>query len=151
MSEQIPAVGFLENLGDDVRARLASAGTFQQLTAGQHLIDEGDEQELLFLILDGVFDVFTKQKGARTAVGTLMVGGSIGEINIFNPSAASADVVSRGDGKVWALDRAGLNSFVEGNPREGNKVLVGLLTMMSERMRVMNTKLAESEQWGDMR
>ena len=146
MSEELPAVGFLENLEDEVRTQLVSQGTLYTLASGQHIIEEGAEQDHLFLILEGVFDVFTKQKGNRTAVATIPAGGTLGEVNIF-----SAEVISRGDGRVWAIDRFGLNAFVEENPQAGNVVLVSLLTLMSERLRVSNSKLAESNQWGDLR
>ena len=151
MSEELPAVGFLENLEDEVRTQLVSQGTLYTLTSGQHIIEEGAEQDHLFLILEGVFDVFTKQKGNRTAVATIPAGGTLGEVNIFNPSTASAEVISRGEGKVWAIDRFGLNAFVEGNPQASNVVLVSLLTLMSERLRVANSKLADANQWGDLR
>ena len=151
MSEQLPAVGFLENLEDEARTQLVSKGTLYTLTSGQHIIEEGAEQDHLFLILEGTFDVFTKQRGNRTAVATIPVGGTLGEINVFNPSTASAEVISRGDGKVWAIDRSGLNAFVEGNPQAGNVLLVSLLTLMSERIRISNSKLAASEQRGDLR
>ena len=59
MSEELPAVGFLENLEDEVRTQLVSQGTLYTLTSGQHIIEEGAEQDHLFLILEGVFDVFT--------------------------------------------------------------------------------------------
>ena len=151
MSEQLPAVGVLENLGDEARGQLALSGSFYTLGSGQHLIEEGAQQDHLFLVLEGTLDVFTTQSGNRTAVATIPVGGSIGEINVFDPSTASAEVISRGEGKVWAIDRNGLNSFVEGDPQQGNILMVSLLTMMSQRIRVMNTKLADSEQWGDLR
>ena len=151
MSEQLPAVGFLENLEDEARAQLISKGTLHTLAPGQHIIEEGAEQDHLFLILEGTFSVFTKQRGNRTAVATIPTGGTIGEVNIFNPATASAEVISRGDGKVWAIDRFGLNAFVEGNPQAGNVLLVSLLTLMSQRLRISNSKLADSNQWGDLR
>ena len=151
MSEELPAVGFLENLEDEVRTQLVSQGTLYTLASGQHIIEEGAEQDHLFLVLEGVFDVFTEQRGNRTAVATITAGGTIGEINIFNPSTASAKVISRDEGKVWAIDRSGLNAFVEGNPQGSIVVLVSLLTLMSERLRVANSKLADANQWGDLR
>ena len=151
MSEELPAVGFLENLEDEVRTQLVSQGTLYTLASGQHIIEEGTEQDHLFLVLEGVFDVFTEQRGNRTAVGTITTGGTIGEINIFNPSTSSAKVISRDEGKVWAIDRSGLNAFVEGNPQGSIVVLVSLLTLMSERLRVANSKLADANQWGDLR
>ena len=51
MSEELPAVGFLENLEDEVRTQLVSQGTLYTLTSGQHIIEEGAEQDHLFLIL----------------------------------------------------------------------------------------------------
>ena len=48
MSEELPAVGFLENLEDEVRAQLVSQGTLYTLTSGQHIIEEGAEQDHLF-------------------------------------------------------------------------------------------------------
>jgi CRP-like cAMP-binding protein len=131
--------------------QLVSQGTLYSLASGQHIIEEGAEQDHLFLILEGIFDVFTKQKGNRTAVATIPAGGTLGEVNVFNPSTASAEVISRGEGRVWGIDRFGLNAFVEGNPQAGNVVLVSLLTLMSERLRVSNSKLAESNQWGGLR
>ena len=151
MSEELPAVGFLENLEDDVRTQLLSHGTLYTVAPGQHIIEEGAEQDHLFLVLEGVFDVFTEQRGNRTAVATITAGGTIGEINIYNPSTASAKVISRDEGKVWAIDRSGINAFGEVNPQGPIVVLVSLLTLMSERLRVANSKLADANQWGDLR
>ena len=61
MSEELPAVGFLENLEDEVRTQLVSQGTLYTLASGQHIIEEGAEQDHLFLILEG-FLTFLQNK-----------------------------------------------------------------------------------------
>ena len=60
---QLPALGFTADLDEAARAALGSFGQFVTVNEGEHLIEEGQSQDSLFLIISGNFHVTTAATG----------------------------------------------------------------------------------------
>lgn len=138
---EIPAIGYLSEVPQTHRAFLAGFGKFIRTTDGQVLITEGQPQDSLYLILSGTLHVTSYIDNRALLIASLVKGGTIGEINLFDPVAASANVVSRGESLVWCITRGELEVFFEADPLAGISVLKGLLKQTSSRIRKMNEKL----------
>ena len=76
----------------------------QSLAAGHKLLEEGDENDSLFLVLAGECKVI--KDGAEVAV--LGPGHFVGELSFLGDHAVSADVIAAQDTKLMYWDKQGL-------------------------------------------
>lgn len=142
---EIPALGYLCDVPPEHRAFLTGYGTFVRTKEGERLITEGQPQDSLYLVLSGTLHVTSNVDGRAVLLASLKEGETLGEINIFDPTKASANVTSRGDCLIWKLTRQDLDSIFEADPLVANLVLKGLLKQVSSRVRAMNEKLLRNE------
>ena len=142
---EMPALGYLSEIPQEHRAFLTGYGTFVRTTDGQRLITQGDAQDSLYLVLNGTLHVTSNVDGRAVLLASLKEGETLGEINIFDPPRASANVTSIGECLIWKLTRDDLDSIFSADPEVANFVLRGLLKQVSSRVREMNDKLLRSE------
>ncbi|MCB1062508.1 MAG: cyclic nucleotide-binding domain-containing protein [Verrucomicrobiae bacterium] len=138
----LPALGFAEDLTEEERTALSAYGEFITANDGDVIIQEGHEQDSLFLIVFGTFHVQTETTGRPVLLGQLKSGDTIGEVNIFDSGSASASVVGRSLSQVWKIDRARLEGFLESHPNAAARLLVSIATQLSRRLRRANEKAA---------
>jgi CRP-like cAMP-binding protein len=143
---ELPAIGFLAELSSDDRAFLAIYGKYLRPSDGETLITEGEAQDSLYVILSGKLHIVTSAALDRPMLlAALEAGDSMGEINLFDPGAASASAVVRSAGIVWVLSRENLDSCMDADPVAGTRILRALLGQLARRIRAMNEKLATAE------
>ncbi|MDX1679261.1 MAG: cyclic nucleotide-binding domain-containing protein [Akkermansiaceae bacterium] len=142
---EIPALGYLADVPQEHRAFLTGYGTFVRPTDGERIITEGDSQDSLYLVLKGTLHVTSNADGRAVLLASLKEGETLGEINIFDPTAASANVTSIGECLIWKLTREDLESIFDADPLVANLVLKGILKQVSRRVRRMNEKLLANE------
>ena len=147
---ELPAIGFLSELSSEHRAFLACFGKFLRLNSGDTLIKEGSDQECLYVILSGTVHILSSANGRQVLLAALKTGDSIGEINLFDPAAASATATARSSSLVWSLSRSEFDAFQDADPTAGASVLRGLLRQVSKRIRGMNEKLTTAEEKSSM-
>lgn len=138
----LPEMGFVNEFDSEERAQLANFGEFISLGDGETLIEEGQNQDSLFLVISGTFHVQTEVTGRPVLLGSMKAGSTVGEINIFDPGLASASVVSRSFSEVWKIDRERLEQYLEAHPRTAARLLVNVSTQLSKRLRKTNEKVA---------
>ena len=143
---ELPAIGFLAEISAEHRAFLACFGRFLRPNNGDVLIQAGERQDCLYIILSGTLHIVANSAGRHVLLATLGSGDSLGEINLFDPDKASATAIARSNGLVWALSREELDGFLAADPMAGVDVLRGLLRQGSKRIRAMNDKLAAVEE-----
>ena len=143
---EIPAVGFLSEVSAEHRAFLTGFGKFHRRTKGEVFIHEGSSQASLSLVLAGTLHVLTALESHPLRLAELGPGDVIGEINLFDPSTASATVIACGDCLVWSMSRSELVGLIEADAEAGQNVMWGLLRQLSQRIRRMNEKLVETSE-----
>lgn len=145
-TSELPAIGFLNEVSSEHRAFLACFGKFLRPRPGDILIEEGAQQESLYVILSGSLHITSNSGERLILLAALREGDSLGEVNLFDPGTASATAVCHSPGLVWTITRDELNGFLEADPAAGVSVLKGLLRQVAWRIRTMNEKLATAEQ-----
>lgn len=140
---ELPAVGFLAEVPAAHRAFLTGFGKFHRPTKGTPFIHEGSPQESLSLVLAGELHVLTSPDDHPLRLAELGEGDVIGEVNLFDPSTASATVVARADCLIWSISRSELIGLIESDAEAGQSVMWGLLRLLSRRVRQMNEDLVE--------
>ncbi len=145
-ASELPASGFLADVSSEHRSFLACFGKFLRPSSGDVLIQEGDRQEALYVILSGTLHVVSSANERNVLLASFGEGESIGEINLFDPATASATAIVRTPGLIWMLSREELDTFLASDPAAGVAVLRGLLRQVARRVRSMNKKLISAEQ-----
>ena len=143
---ELPAVGFLSEVSAEHRAFLTGFGSFSRPSGGETFIQAGSSQDRLSLVLRGPLHVVADAGGRVLLLATVGEGDALGEINLFDPAAASASVVARGDCLIWSMTRGEMDALAAADPEAAMSVMRGLLRQLSSRVRRMNEKLAEAEQ-----
>ncbi|MEO0445598.1 MAG: cyclic nucleotide-binding domain-containing protein [Verrucomicrobiota bacterium] len=143
---EIPALGFASDFSQDERHLMGTFGEFIVADPGQDLIQEGNSQDSLFLVVSGAVHVQTSQTGRTILLNTLRAGDSVGEINIFDPGEASATVSANEFSILWSISRASLKEFMKEHPSASGKLLLSIATQLSKRLREMNEKVAVAQQ-----
>ena len=139
---KLPPTGILNPLGDDDRDILSGYGEFRPVQAGQNLIQEGEVQTGLYFIISGKLHATSIRGAHKVLLGTIQSGESVGEINLLDPSAASATVTAVDFSQVWYIDSSSLESYINEYPRAAAWLLIGVGKTIARRLRTVNEKIA---------
>ena len=144
----LPTGSFLESLTEEERQALFTLGAVHQYGEGETIIQEGNHQDHLHLLISGRAKVMQKHV-APAVTAWLEAGESFGEVNLFDleESGASASVIAAENLAVWRIDREGLNSFIAQGPDGSLRLMIGLSTLLSKRLRAMNDLVKEMSVW----
>jgi len=146
---ELPAKGIVSGLADEDRALLSNYGEFLPGQSGQTIIIEGHEQDALFYVISGVLHVHTDTANRRVLIGRIEPGEAFGEVNLFDPGVASASVTAQDFTQIWKATRADLDAYVNAYPEAGGRLMAGILTLMSRRLRTMISRIASKEMEAD--
>ena len=138
---ELPMCDLLARFSRDDRRALSPYGTFLVLKANEVVIREGEPQNCLFFLVSGTLHALHKVQDGATPVGSIQAGEWFGEINIFDPQVASAEVVAHDKAQIWRISRAGLEEFLNANPVLGCQLLLTISELLSRRARKMMVKV----------
>ena len=139
---QLPAQGILEPLGGDDRDLLSGYGEFLPVQPGQHLIEEGMQQNSLFFVVSGKFHATAMRGGHKVLLGPIQKGETLGEMNLLDPNVASATVTAVEFSQVWRIDGPSLESYINEYPAAAAWLLIGVGRTLAHRLRSVNEKIA---------
>ena len=142
---ELPALGIVAELDADDRRLLSDYGEFLPVKEGTNLITEGEAQDSLYFVISGILHVHTEKDNKRTLIGRIEAGETIGEVSIFDPGNASANVTAQGFCQVWKATHDDVNAFLSAYPQPAGRLLIGILGELSRRIRRMNEKLSTAE------
>lgn len=143
---ELPALGIVADLAPNDRSLLCSYGHFSYHQVGETLIQEGTPQESLYLLLSGELHARRFLQGRETLLGKIRQGESFGEVNIFDPGAASASVVVMAPSQVWRIDRTALTDFYAAYPEASVTLTTRIAAILSRRLRFLTAKLDETSE-----
>ena len=138
---ELPAVGFLAEFAEEDRQKLSSFGEFLPGNKDVILIEEGSDQPSLYFVISGKLHAQTETDGRRVLLGALDAGDVIGEVNVFDPGAASATVIPVEFSQLWRLSHSDFSEIVETEPLLATKILIAIATQLSKRLRHTNDKV----------
>jgi CRP-like cAMP-binding protein len=143
---ELPAIGFLAAMPQEDREILSSFGEFLPVHKDQDLITEGQPQDSLYFVISGLLHVHSNNQGRRTLLGSAKQGDVLGEISVFDPDDASANVTAVEFSQVWRINREMLEEVLNEYPSVGNLLLIQIATQLSRRMRATNKKVISAQQ-----
>jgi len=126
-----------------VRERVLDSVGRVSLADGQHVFNQGEESDSLYVAVSGRFQVYTTDRttGATTAIQLLGSGDCFGEMGLITQEPRSASVRALGEGEVLRLNRAPFMELLANEPSAQR----GLGTLLSNRLRVTNSALGERD------
>ncbi len=144
---QLRAVAFLRQLSDEELAAFANLLTVRTLAPRERIIEEGAAVHSLYIILDGVVHIRRLAQKREMLLGRLGVGGFFGEINLFDPGVATASIYAMKPTQLGVVDYDSLRTFMSSNPASGYKMVAGMMTEMSKRLRQTSARLVNVSYW----
>lgn len=103
---------------------------------GSVLLQEGEQGSSLLVILTGSVDVIKQvPDGESVRVATLGPGQALGEMSFIDSQPRFATCVADEPVDFALLTRSALNEILMVHPRLGNKILLLLLSLFTERLR----------------
>jgi len=142
---ELPAIGILEKLEEEDRQLLSNYGEFLPLQEGDTLIVEGEPQESLYFVISGLLHAHTIEGEKRTLLGRISAGETLGEVNLFDPNTASANVTAKEFCQIWKADREDIEGFLKSYPEAAGQLLIGMMASVSQRIRKANARLSTTE------
>ena len=139
---ELPDISFLQGLSEHDRQLLGNYGEFLPAHAGATLITEGQPQDSLYLVLSGLLHVTRENNGVRTLLWRVQPGETIGEVNLLDPAAASANVTAIEFSQIWKVNREDLELYINSYPLAGAQLVIGIAQLLSQRLRAMNIRFA---------
>lgn len=131
---------FLDALDEAQAAELHARGARRRLPGGATLFVEGDLSQRVAVLLEGYVKVnYATRDGAEVLLALRGPGDLVGELSALDGEPRSATVTAVGPVELLIVDAAVFRRFLESHPR----VLLGLLTVISRRLRDADQKRIE--------
>ena len=134
---------FAEFNRDDI-AELAGYMRIYRAQPGQTIIREGDIGDHMLLLISGEVDVSRKNpQGEPQHMASVTGGMTLGEMSMIDGEPRFATCVALKETTFGVLSRANMGKIILENPALGAKILIRLVTMLSQRLRHTSSMLLQ--------
>jgi CRP/FNR family cyclic AMP-dependent transcriptional regulator len=125
---------FLDLLDDIDTEWMAMRGSKCHVSAGTVLIQEGEEIDAIYFVLDGEFTV--RAGAANKEIATLLSGEIVGEMSFVDSRPPTASVVAGRDSQILRIPRELLNEKLAKDQAFAARFYRGIATFLSDRLHV---------------
>lgn len=141
-SSMLPAISWLTSLTEEERELFSTYGSKIAVEPENVVICEGEPQPNFYFILQGTLSVKRGRGENESVVGVVSAGESLGEMTMVTRGVASATVLTLERCELWRISHDDLMRFIREHKEAGNKILLALLCIVSERLQLANSDLA---------
>ena len=108
------------------------------------LFAEGMPGELLYIIMSGCVEIIKKTKNnGKIVLATMGANDIVGEMSLIDSEPRSATGRTSEDSVLLVINKQSFNEILKSDPRIAAKVLMGLLKVISRRLRMTDKKIEE--------
>ena len=100
-----------KGLGEKELGELYNTAAIRKLNRNDILIKEGDTDQTVYVILDGLVQILKEIQGRQEEIAVLSEGDWVGEIALARKIPRTATAVAKTTGTVMAIDEATLNAL----------------------------------------
>jgi small-conductance mechanosensitive channel/CRP-like cAMP-binding protein len=133
-------IALFQGLSSQVLQSLADSFHFKELKNGDVLINQGDDGESLFVLVEGLLEVSLQIEGQKKHLTFLRPGTFLGEMALLTGEKRSADVTSSTESLVGELTKDAIMPLAEKNPEILNKI-----TSIVAKRRLKNIEIESAD------
>jgi CRP-like cAMP-binding protein len=116
----------------------------QNVKKGSVLFVEGMPGELLYIIMSGCVEIIKETKdNEKIVLATIGANDIVGEMSLIDSEPRSATGRTSEDSVLLVIKKQSFNEILQSDPRIAAKVLMGLLKVISGRLRMTDKKIEE--------
>jgi CRP-like cAMP-binding protein len=135
---------FFHDFGLEDVDRLAGYMQIMRATPGLPVIQEGGSGDYMLLVLSGRVDVLKQAEGGGSQLmATVGPGMTLGEMSMIDGEPRFASCMAIEPTTVAVLTRDEMMRIIREAPQLGAKILINLVTLISQRLRRTSAKLLE--------
>ena len=120
-------------------------GTFMyvyEAPPGVTVINEGESGDFMMLLMQGMVDVLRRNRyNYPSRIAVAHAGHALGEMSMFDGEPRFSSCVTLEYSRIAVLTRDALMLVLGEEPKLGNKILLKLVQLLSERLRQTSAKL----------
>ena len=111
---------------------------------GARIFGEGEVGDFLCLLLSGRVEIIKEDHdGVGQVVARVSPGRAIGEMAVIDGETRSATCVAREAAEIAVLDKARFEALMQAYPVLGNKLLLRIARLLSQRLRLASGMLVD--------
>jgi len=123
---------------------LASYMHIYRAKPSQAIIQEGDIGDYLLMIIDGEVDIYkTNNLGGQQYMTSVKPGTTLGEMSMIDGAPRFATCVALRTTTFGVLTRDNMGRIIHEKPGLGAKILIKLVTLLSQRLRQTSAQLLQ--------
>jgi CRP-like cAMP-binding protein len=108
------------------------------------LFAEGMPGELLYVIISGCVEIIKETKhNGKMILATIVANDIVGEMSLIDSEPRSATGRTSEDSVLLVINKQSFNEILKSDPRIAAKVLMGLLKIISRRLRMTDKKIED--------
>jgi len=134
----------LHELGEEAREALIDSFHVADVPSGQTLLEEGQANSVLFVVLKGSVSVKLPRRAERVSevkLATLGAGDIFGEYSLFDAQPVSATVFAAHPTRLAWLEKSALDAFIVDHAEAGRRFYESIIRILIERLRAKDAEL----------
>jgi len=144
MAERLNKIDIFKNVSLANLENLSRAITVQSFEDGQILFEEGDQGDAMYLIDQGLIEIYVKdQTGQQKLLRTYKPGDVVGEFALLDGRPRSARAQAKGQISVLTLQREVFSRFIQSRPQ----VILAMLQYLADKVRYTTQSVETSMAW----
>ncbi|MCD6422985.1 MAG: cyclic nucleotide-binding domain-containing protein [Elusimicrobia bacterium] len=136
--KKIRDLKIFSSLSEEEIAHLERISQIYELSEGEVLFSEGDEDRDIFVVIEGAIAIKKKISGGEKTLAILKEGEIFGEMALFEkqPRSATACAVQRTE--ILRIEGENFEKFIQEKPEKGFLILLKMIKISSFRLRTMD-------------
>jgi CRP-like cAMP-binding protein len=140
VDEVLARAGLFQGVAPEAAEALAEALAYADYARGEHVFDEGEQGDTLFIVLKGKIKIGRRATDGRENMLSVMGPSDMfGELSLFDPGPRTATAVVVTDARLASLAHAALRPWIKDRP----EIAEQLLRVLARRLRRTNDALAD--------
>jgi NTE family protein len=145
VSTTLPPLHLLAGLEPQTAAEILTRMSRRRFDAGQYVCRQGDTGDSLYLVIDGLVEIWLEQDGERELIARLRAGDAVGEMSLLTGEPRVASVVAAVPTQILEFDA---NTFA-GVLAEYPVVLRNVALTLIERQKLANKQILLRQERGE--
>ena len=140
----IQKTDFFSGFDSDETIVLAEWIKAQSFVAGTFILEEGQSENCLFILVEGMVDIYRRaEPDKHLKIASIRPGETIGEMGVVDGQPFSASVIATQDSLVLLITRTDFDRLTIQHEKIGIKLLRKIAITISSRLRNTTGRLAD--------